>query len=952
MLSGRVPLRAVRGLFVANAHRVAETSAEAFIVRLYRAENKEGFVRGFSDRPQAMASGFNRAERVMKALLVRRLYLWPRFQLGVAAALEEHPPHVIDIRVPLTPAISGAMLGPDNSLSAAAIQAAIVEVMDACLRELKKTNKLDIEELTVENGLFKSFDEDVRRQLDPVWHTIGRKAKQLVADLKTLRKLAEYLLRYDAVTFLRYLDALRISEGMRAIWIYAEPTHRMFEIAKKRVYQVVRADSVAALLSCEQELGSKAAACVNGTSNSVGVSEPSSAAAAPANGDAGSSALDVEVELVLEEMPKWKVLREVLEEIQVDQERTELEQRVRSSAEASTSTHGSVGTSRAVLVACKDERMCLQLEAAMSRGAQTLMRDEWDSYLLSKADLLGMRTRAKRSRPRGGGGGSSRAAVNGLQPLSRGQSQENAALLAAARQVRRRGSEVISLGQIDDMEGDSNGRRRRRQAGRGGSGAAKRLPVDGDERQSIRGRGSGKRSGRGRRSGAGGTAPPSEGNAEAMGKEVVVAATRSGPEQEWQVLRDGATALPAPLTTAEAPPFLAPCTASSSVEPPVPEPGRPLPLAVHYHALESDLQVLEEVAPSYVVIYDPDMEFVRELEVYHAQRWHKEGAAGSADDDGRLQPIKVYFLFYEGSTEARKFEASIRKESEAFESLIKAKAIMMIPVDQERRAMEASPHKTPPMTATGVSLNINSRKGGIKRAAEQRSKVVVDMREFNSSLPAVLHQQGMSILPVTLEIGDYVLSPEICIERKSVSDLFGSFASGRLYHQADALTRHYKLPVLLIEFSQDKSFSLQAASDVGDDITPNSIISKMCLLALHFPRLRTVWSRSLHATADIFAELKANQDEPDSGKAMRVGVPTEAGLIEGDIRDENFNTTAVELLRRLPGVTDANYRSLVDGCESLADLAQMPIEGLAALMGARPAKTLRDFLDAKCPTLL
>lgn len=32
---------------------------------------------------------------------------------------------------------------------------------------------------------------------------------------------------------------------------------------------------------------------------------------------------------------------------------------------------------------------------------------------------------------------------------------------------------------------------------------------------------------------------------------------------------------------------------------------------------------------------------------------------------------------------------------------------------------------------------------------------------------------------------------------------------------------------------------------------------------MHFPRLRLIWSRSLHATADIFQQLKANQEEPD-----------------------------------------------------------------------------------------
>lgn len=76
----------------------------------------------------------------------------------------------------------------------------------------------------------------------------------------------------------------------------------------------------------------------------------------------------------------------------------------------------------------------------------------------------------------------------------------------------------------------------------------------------------------------------------------------------------------------------------------------------------------------------------------------------------------------------------------------------------------------------------------------------------------------------------------------------------------------------------------QSATDIGDDVTPNSIISKLSLLVLHFPRLRIIWSRSLHATAEIFATLKANQDEPDETKATRVGVPSEDGIIEDDVR--------------------------------------------------------------------
>ena len=48
---------------------------------------------------------------------------------------------------------------------------------------------MDTSELTMESALLMSFDAVIRRQLAPVWNKVGVKTKQLVEDLKTLRKL-------------------------------------------------------------------------------------------------------------------------------------------------------------------------------------------------------------------------------------------------------------------------------------------------------------------------------------------------------------------------------------------------------------------------------------------------------------------------------------------------------------------------------------------------------------------------------------------------------------------------------------------------------------------------------------------------------------------------------------------------------------------------------------------
>ena len=55
------------------------------------------------------------------------------------------------------------------------------------------------------------------------------------------------------------------------------------------------------------------------------------------------------------------------------------------------------------------------------------------------------------------------------------------------------------------------------------------------------------------------------------------------------------------------------------------------------------------------------------------------------------------------------------------------------------------------------------------------------MREFRSSLPAMLYDRGLKLIPATLTVGDYVLTKDVCVERKSVSDLIQSLFKGRLY---------------------------------------------------------------------------------------------------------------------------------------------------------------------------
>ncbi|XP_075188378.1 DNA repair endonuclease XPF-like isoform X2 [Anomaloglossus baeobatrachus] len=123
-----------------------------------------------------------------------------------------------------------------------AIQASVLDIMNACLKELKRYNPaLEVEDLSLENAIGRAFDKTIRHYLDPLWHQLGAKTKSLVQDLKILRTLLQYLSQYDCVTFLNLLESMRASEkafGQNSGWLFLDSNTSMFVHARGRVYRV------------------------------------------------------------------------------------------------------------------------------------------------------------------------------------------------------------------------------------------------------------------------------------------------------------------------------------------------------------------------------------------------------------------------------------------------------------------------------------------------------------------------------------------------------------------------------------------------------------------------------------------------------------------------------------------------------------------------------------------
>lgn len=369
-----------------------------------------------------------------------------------------------------------------------------------------------------------------------------------------------------------------------------------------------------------------------------------------------------------------------------------------------------------------------------------------------------------------------------------------------------------------------------------------------------------------------------------------------------------------------------------------------------YDKQNQEESLLQEISPSFIIMYEPDTTFIRRAEIYRSSNPYKQ--------------VRVYFMYYGMSVEEQRYLAAVRKEKDAFTRLVREKASLPITIvnDLDTEDPEAVYNR---ISKAGTAGNNNTKTriaGGqiINRLPREPMRILVDHREFMSSLPNMIHLKHISVIPLQLTVGDYILSPKICVERKSIPDLVASFNSGRLYTQCQAMFRYYEQPVLLIEFDEAKSFSFETFSDLpgggGGALANNTISSaersklirgdiqaKLVILLLHYPKLNIIWSSSPEQTSEIFYNLKISHgsQEPNIDISMSYGLKDD--LIAESDRD--YNHTAIDLLKSIPGVTEANFRTLINTYRSLQDLVKADTKELEELLGHASGKKVYEFIN-------
>ncbi len=83
-------------------------------------------------------------------------------------------------------------------------------------------------------------------------------------------------------------------------------------------------------------------------------------------------------------------------------------------------------------------------------------------------------------------------------------------------------------------------------------------------------------------------------------------------------------------------------------------------------------------------------------------------------------------------------------------------------------------------------------------------RIIADDRERKSGIPNLLKKAGINLEIKTLQIGDYIVSNETVVERKSIHDLISSVFDGRLFDQCSRLKENFERPILVVEGNTDE----------------------------------------------------------------------------------------------------------------------------------------------------
>ena len=207
-------------------------------------------------------------------------------------------------------------------------------------------------------------------------------------------------------------------------------------------------------------------------------------------------------------------------------------------------------------------------------------------------------------------------------------------------------------------------------------------------------------------------------------------------------------------------------------------------------------------------------------------------------------------------------------------------------------------------------------------------RIIIDERERKSGIPKLLKDIGVNVEIKTLPIGDYIVSHETVVERKSINDLIASIFDGRLFDQCNRLKEHFQFPIILLEGNVDEI----------ESITENPLVfyGALSTIAVDY-KIPIIPTPNASHTAKLLVSLSSRKES------------IKGPLLKKIKKSNDVQKQQLSVLCSLPGVGEKIAIRMLEKFESPLKVLSASTKDLAKIpgLGESRAKKIKKMLEKK-----
>lgn len=209
---------------------------------------------------------------------------------------------------------------------------------------------------------------------------------------------------------------------------------------------------------------------------------------------------------------------------------------------------------------------------------------------------------------------------------------------------------------------------------------------------------------------------------------------------------------------------------------------------------------------------------------------------------------------------------------------------------------------------------------------ENKLIILIDDRE-NKNISYYLKEFGCRVNIKRLEVGDFIISDRVCIERKTFNDFIDSIINGRIFQQTEEMKRNFEKCFLLIE-----------GKNSNGRLTENALKAAMATLILKY-NIDVIMTENEKETARLVYWMARKEQEEFK---RIIG-------IKGKKKPKDIKYLQQYFLSSLPGISTVLSKRLLEHFKNIKNIINASESDLVKVKGIskNQAKKLYEIFNKK-----